>query len=221
MFQNSKYFNLPSLKASGPNKFADLFKRVTSNRKFIKEIDGLRFVAILPVIIQHLSERILKYSPSEIASSWASTDVAFYASRGTMGVYLFFVISGFILCLPFAKSYLNKTKAIPFKTYFFKRISRLEPPYIFWMIFFFVVLVITSDGGFMELLPSLLASLFYVHNFAFGEYSIINPVAWSLEIELQFYVLAPFLAFIYFSVSKALLRRIIIVTLKQVYLVVK
>ena len=45
------------------------------------------------------------------------------------------------------------------------------------------------------LLPHLLASLGYVHNIVYGVPSTINVVAWSLEIEVQFYILAPALAF--------------------------
>jgi peptidoglycan/LPS O-acetylase OafA/YrhL len=58
--------------------------------------------------------------------------------------------------------------------------------------------------------PNLLASLAYQHNLVFGTGSLVNPPAWSLEIEVQFYLLAPFLAVV-FSVRNALARRAIFV----------
>jgi peptidoglycan/LPS O-acetylase OafA/YrhL len=66
--------------------------------------------------------------------------------------------------------------------------------------------VIVQNMGFAELLPHLGASLLYVHNIIYNESSWIAGVAWSLEIEIQFYLLAPFLAVIY-SASK-LMRRV-------------
>jgi peptidoglycan/LPS O-acetylase OafA/YrhL len=42
----------------------------------------------------------------------------------------------------------------------------------------------------------LLASLFYVHNIVYGQPSTVNGVAWSLEVEVQFYLLAPAMIFL-------------------------
>lgn len=53
----------------------------------------------------------------------------------------------------------------------------------------------------------LLASVFYLHNLIFSELSSINCVAWSLEVEVQFYILAPLLAMMIFSIRPANLRR--------------
>jgi peptidoglycan/LPS O-acetylase OafA/YrhL len=45
--------------------------------------------------------------------------------------------------------------------------------------------------------PHLLASTVYVHNALFGGMSAVNYVTWSLEIEVQFYVLAPLLSLLF------------------------
>ena len=67
---------------------------------YIAQIDGLRFIAIFAVVLQHLSERMLRLSTHTIEKD----DFTFFISRGTIGVFLFFAISGFVLALPFAKS---------------------------------------------------------------------------------------------------------------------
>ena len=167
----------------------------------------------MPVLFQHLSERLIKYAPQTTSSEWSNTDLAYIMSRGTMGVYLFFVLSGFILCIPFAKSFLNDKQNISYSDYIVRRISRLEPPYIIWMLFFFIVLILSGRLGFFEGLSHYLASIFYIHNFWFNEYSTINPVAWSLEVEFQFYLLAPIIAFIYFKTTNVNFRRCSIIFL--------
>lgn len=183
--------------------------RVTSGGKFIAEIDGLRFLAIFPVLIQHLSERLLAYSPLTFENV-EEHPVAFAASRGFIGVYIFFVISGFVLALPFASHYLKGTRSIPLKSYFWRRVTRLEPPYIILMSFFFLVLVFMRSAPFGELLPHYLASIFYLHNIIYQDYTPINPVAWSLEIEIQFYIFAPLLAALFFRFRNVFLRRFLL-----------
>lgn len=185
--------------------------RITSGGRFIGEIDGLRFLAIFPVLIQHMSERLQTYSPLGFQEVNDSNLLAYSASRGFIGVYIFFVISGFVLALPFASHYMKGTKSIPLKSYFWRRVTRLEPPYILLMTFFFLVLVFLRSASFSELFPHYLASIFYVHNIVFQSYTPINPVAWSLEIEVQFYILAPLLASMFFRLKRPFMRRLVLV----------
>ena len=64
----------------------------------------------------------------------------------------------------------------------------------------------------MQLLPHFIASFFYSHNLIFGVPSRINFVAWSLEVEVQFYLLAPTLALL-FLIKRQTLRRALLVGL--------
>jgi len=194
----------------------EILKRGTSLGKYIDEIDGLRFIAIFSVILMHLSERIRKYNNNFDEAEYANY-FEYLVSRGTVGVFLFFAISGFILALPFAKNmYMGRTQR-PYKSYIQKRLFRIEPPYVFWMTVFFITLVISSNASFTEQLGHYLASLFYLHNIIFSEYSTINPVAWSLEVELQFYLLAPFLVKAIFSISNDRLRRMAMMAILTIY----
>ncbi|HWZ92723.1 MAG TPA: acyltransferase [Polyangiaceae bacterium] len=68
-------------------------------------------------------------------------------------------------------------------------------------------------GLLFELLPHLGASLLYAHNQIFGRQSDINVVSWSLEVEVQFYLLVPLLAFVLFQIRWRLARRIGIASL--------
>lgn len=182
-------------------------RRITTSGRYIGEVDGLRFMAIMPVLVQHLSERMIRYSSVDWSTPVADDPVVFLASRGTVGVFIFFAISGFILGLPFAKQHLQGGRKVSLGAYFWRRVTRLEPPYIVWMTVFFLVLLVQSGQAFSELFPHWGASLLYLHNIVYEDYSVINPVAWSLEIEIQFYLLAPFLAALFFRWSNKLFRR--------------
>lgn len=185
--------------------------RVTSGRKLIGEIDGLRFLAITPVLIQHLSERFERNTSIAFAQPASDTWSAFVASRGFLGVYIFFVISGFILALPFASYHLKGTKRVLLKDYYWRRFTRLEPPFLFWMSILFVVFLLVNQASIKEYLPHFLASITYTHTLIYNTWSPFNPPTWTLEIEIQFYILAPFLAHLFFGIKHNLKRRIALI----------
>lgn len=188
---------------------ARLSRRTTSGR-FIPEIDGLRFVSIALVVLFHVSgfvrAKATLTAPAGSMDAWLATAVA----TGHYGVQLFFIISGFVLALPFAAHHLHGQAKPPLRAYLLRRLTRLEPPYIIAMVSVFVLAVGVYGASPRQLWPSLGASLLYVHNLVYGRGSILNIVAWSLEIEVQFYLLAPLLAEI-FRVRRRGVRRAAIV----------
>lgn len=203
-----------------------VFSRITSNGKFVPEVDGLRFIAIFSVVIYHMNGFFTVKVQERL--NYSDTFMTFWNTllgTGNVGVPLFFVISGYILGLPFANQYIGNGKEVSLPSYFMRRLTRLEPPYILCMLaLFFMSIYVVHKYTFIELLPSLLASLTYTHNFFWGREIIplINGVAWSLEIEVQFYILAPLLAKIFvLPVGKRritlLLLCLAMITLKSIY----
>jgi len=182
------------------------FRRVTRDGRWIPEVDGLRFVAIFSVLLFHmsgeLSERSGRFIPIEPNYWW----LGWLLGNGGRGVTLFFVISGMILALPFARHLLLGAKPVSLHKYYLRRVTRLEPPYIASLILAVLLVTVYLHQIQAGILPHLLASVFYQHNLVFGEMSAVNPVAWSLEVEIQFYMLAP-LAMQCFRIRPAWLRR--------------
>lgn len=197
--------------------------RITSGGKLIREIDGLRFMAILPVLIQHFTERFERNTPIQFNVQSSDQLVSFLASRGFLGVYIFFVISGFVLALPFAAHKFQGKKEVKIGSYFLRRVTRLEPPYVIWMTVFFLLFVFHKHVPFLEYLPHYLANITYTHALIYKAWSPFNPPTWTLEIEIQFYLLAPFLSMIFFQIKDKTLRRmvnvgaIILIVLVQQY----
>lgn len=186
--------------------------RVTNSTKFIPEIDGLRFFAIGTVVVLHLNTNLRRISKVEFSTKPESDWLGKIADLGSLGVPVFFVISGFILALPFAKAYMFNAKPVNVKNYYLRRLTRLEPPYILSLAFFFVAQLIIWNEEFYALFPHFLASISYSHFFIYGEWSTINPVTWSLETEVQFYILAPLLAIVY-KMNWPATRRIVLIFL--------
>lgn len=165
------------------------FRRITSSGHFIPQVDGCRFVAIAIVVLYHLDG----YRHGFHSGLVRPFDLGF------RGVHLFFVLSGFILGLPFARHHLCGDPVVDLKKYFLRRVTRLEPPYVVsTLILFALVQVIHLSAAHGDVgLAHLFATLTYTHNIVYGTMSTINGVAWSLEVEIQFYCLMPLLAMLY------------------------
>jgi peptidoglycan/LPS O-acetylase OafA/YrhL len=190
-------------------RFLSAFRRVTSSGAFIAEIDGLRFIAIGVVVLFHLCVGLALKAPAAFTRPAEGNLLSLLAFPGFHGVELFFIISGYILAYPFASHHLLGKPAVGLRQYFLRRVTRLEPPYMLCMILFFFVVVFLKSKSAHEMIPHLLASLAYLHNVIYRAESPINNVAWSLEIEIQFYILVPLLSKI-FAVRNTALRRSVI-----------
>ena len=194
--------------------------RVTSSGGFIPEIDGLRFIAIAVVLLHHICAIYLEGGERfggavQIPRDWRrlSQESTLIHSlwQGYFGVHLFFVLSGFVLGLPFVRHYVSGAQKPSLKNYFLRRLTRIEPPYVLNMLVCVALLAIQNGPILQDTYKHLLASLFYVHNAIYSSNSTINGVAWSLEIEVQFYILAPFLALLFLSIRNTLARRVVLV----------
>jgi peptidoglycan/LPS O-acetylase OafA/YrhL len=183
--------------------------RETSSGRFIPEMDGLRFAAIAMVVVFHLNGYLTANAPSpEYALAAHSDWLARFAVVGFRGVELFFVISGFILGLPFAAHHIAGAPRVSLSKYYMRRLTRLEPPY-FVTIFALLGLSFAMHKQAAGLIPHLAGSLCYMHNLIYAAPSTVLGVAWSLEIEVQFYVLVPLLTLL-FVVKRRWRRRCLV-----------
>ena len=192
--------------------FLERFSRQTSTGRFIPQLDGLRFVAIAMVVLFHLNGFVASYAPIAFSVTPKYDTLSRLLVHGHYGVQFFFIISGFILALPFASHYLNKTKRVDLAGYYTRRLTRLEPPYLLSLIIICAFIVAVKGVELQTLLPHFGAGLIYVHNIIYGTGNRINGVAWSLEVEVQFYLLVPLLTKL-FGVRSRIRRRATIIAL--------
>jgi peptidoglycan/LPS O-acetylase OafA/YrhL len=147
---------------------------------FIAELDGLRGIAILMVMVHRF---------------WPRTGVgvaADVAGAGWIGVDLFFVISGFLIA-----GILLDTKGDPayFRNFYARRALRIFPLYYLFVIGVFVVFA--GNPEFRERAGSPLWYLVHLGNVPEGLLGLAVPYwiapVWSLAIEEQFYLTFPWL----------------------------
>ncbi|MFN8619374.1 MAG: acyltransferase [Chloroflexota bacterium] len=173
------------------------YRRITSGGGFVPEVDGIRFVAIAAVILLHLNTHFKRTVTGVDVSGYIGSPIDGILGQGATGVEIFFALSGFILALPFCRAHTGKGPRVGIGRYYLRRLTRLEPPFILSTLVIFFLLVITGIVAASEAMPHLLATLTYTHSIIFGAWSTINPVTWSLETEVQFYIIAPLLALVF------------------------
>lgn len=131
-------------------------------------MDGLRFIAIFFVLIEHFPSFIGRYIPA-----------------GYFGVDLFFVISGFLITEGLLID-LHKTKKEVIRSFYIKRVLRIFPIY-----YLFLILSLIFYKPFMEIAPYAFS---YTVNY---NHAVIEGTPfehlWSLCVEEQFYLIWPFL----------------------------
>jgi peptidoglycan/LPS O-acetylase OafA/YrhL len=74
----------------------------------------------------------------------------------------------------------------------------------------FALIVSVLHNDVHQLAQHFIASLFYVHNIVYGTMSPVSPPTWSLEVEVQFYLLAPLLASAFLIRNSAFRRTFLI-----------
>ncbi len=196
-------------------------KRKTHSTNFIPEIDGLRFFAIITVVLFHLNTALSRnvglgvdLGIAALGGKESFLNLGWWVVRLDLGVKVFFAISGFVLALPFLRyGVLGEVKKVSIGSYFIRRLTRLEPPFVISLILFLFVHLLVKHDSWGEMGSHFLAGLVYLHGLIFGEPNPINPVTWSLEVEAQFYVLVPLLFWIVFQLRNHGLRLLLIVSL--------
>lgn len=153
-------------------------------------LDGLRALAILLVIWHHIFlTGMLEGVDRE------PTPLQYVAGLGFSGVSLFFILSGFLLFLPYARALLAGHPWPSARTFYLRRALRILPAYYVALI----VLLILRGGGLLalgNLIPLSLVALLF-HDMQWNSLLVINQLDipfWTLAVEWQFYLLLPWLA---------------------------
>lgn len=179
---------------------------------FFPGLNGLRFFAAFAVIITHLE--LLK-NQQNLKNHW---EHPFFFYAGGLGVYFFFVLSGFLITYLLLKEK-EVTRTISIGDFYLRRIFRIWPLYYALVLFAFFVF---PQFEFIKI-PWLakhfetdfwLKFIFYcimLPNLAMSMYPAIPHAGqtWSIGVEEQFYLIWPILM----RYSRNIIRMLMVFTL--------
>ncbi|HEY7835606.1 MAG TPA: acyltransferase [Ktedonobacterales bacterium] len=155
----------------------------------IASLDGVRAIACLTVMGYHIN---LATSRSHIWPRGALPLVSAVLLSGGAGVTLFFVLSGFLLFLPFARALLCARAWPATGLFYLRRALRILPAYYVSL----VLLVAFTQPQYWQ--PrrwgDLLLFVALLQDSTPSTFRAINGPYWTLSIEWQFYLLLPLLA---------------------------
>ena len=169
------------------------------------EIDGLRAIAVMSVVLYHAQINFYGYQSFK---------------GGYIGVDIFFVISGYLITSIILKELIT-TQTFVFKNFYERRIRRILPALLFVILVSLPFLFGNLNSiNYIDISKSVLYSLGFSSNLYFwhsgtiygGEIGLNKPFlhTWSLSVEEQFYILFPFITFIIFKYFKKYLIHIFI-----------
>lgn len=144
-------------------------------------LDCLRGLAALSVLFYHYTVRYhTLYIDHIVDIKGMGSDYFPVTYIGQIPVYLFFIISGFVI-------FLTVTRSRDIRDFMNRRFSRLYPCYWTAMIATTLALLLWSDSG-----RDIDLAMFLVNLTMFQDYFRVPPidgVYWSLAVELSFYIL--------------------------------
>lgn len=149
-------------------------------------LDGLRALAAISVLVFH----VWLYAPGgpPVPRSSFSDKLLFELN---LGLICFFVLSGFLLYQAFARASLAGGSRVDFKRYAVRRAARIVPAY--WVCLAGCLLLYWLVGPQKMLPPAEQLPLFalFAQNYSPATVMEINPVTWTLSIEVALYVVLP------------------------------
>jgi peptidoglycan/LPS O-acetylase OafA/YrhL len=163
----------------------------------LRGIDALRGAAALGVVLYHAVEQGDKVLPNNFLQ-YPIRLVQLASSFGYIGVFLFFVISGFCIHLQWARAKAAGVEPeIRFGAFWKRRIRRLYPPYIITLLLFLLLMASTVGLNITHFVVyDLGMHLLMLHNLDPHTCYSINGVFWTLAVEEQLYLAYFLLLFI-------------------------
>jgi peptidoglycan/LPS O-acetylase OafA/YrhL len=148
-------------------------------------LDGYRGLAALTVLVYHVMGRLNIHESHPLLGQYT-------ARLGNYGVTVFFLLSGFLLYRPFVLAHFESRPAPSRRTFYARRMARIVPAYWVALTAFFFVFGYGAVRGIGDGLTYYgFAQIYRPGGYAIGGLG----VAWSLCVEMSFYLLLPVLAF--------------------------
>lgn len=164
-------------------------------KKYIAAADFLRVFAVGLVACFHIWQQ--SWLDPGFRVLGLRVDLQRIIRRGYMGVDLMLLLSGFLLYLPVARAARRGEPMPSVRDFYARRLRRIVPSYLAAILIALgFTFVYGPDWGSAPRALDLLAHLTFTHTFWRGTYiwTSLNVGLWTLAVEMQFYLLFPWIA---------------------------
>lgn len=162
---------------------------------YLYALDGLRAVALIFIVMFHTWQQSWIFANIQLTKTIKLFDLELIQRYGYVAIDIFFVLSGFCLFYPIARDMLGESKFTGWKQFFIKRVRRIYPSYILMLalclIFPALSYTVYNTGNAADVAKHFISHLFFVHTFNNATLGSTISTAWTMGIEVQFYVLFP------------------------------
>ncbi|MBA2396462.1 MAG: acyltransferase [Ktedonobacteraceae bacterium] len=157
----------------------------------IASLDGVRALAFLLVFDLHVNH-------TGVWSDGNNQIIASLFSVGRTGVTLFFVLSGFLLFLPYIQAILFEKEWPRSKIYYIRRILRIFPGYFFSLF----ILIMFTQPSFLQPHNWKQLAQFLTFTMGYNLSGSVNGPYWTLAVEFQYYLLLPLISLCIFGLTR-------------------
>ncbi len=173
----------------------------------LDSLDGLRGFAVLIVFLSHTSNTGIYLLP-----------FANFSGNGKSGVFLFFVLSSFLLTLPFLRKGVGATNKHFLFNYLGRRFFRVYPLYLIYLLLGLITTLVLWKI-IKSAIPIGVPFTLSIKDF-FKHLLLIQGqgVTWSISVEFRYYFILPILALTYSVVLRNKLLPSIILTIGLILL---
>jgi peptidoglycan/LPS O-acetylase OafA/YrhL len=148
----------------------------------IPSLDGLRALSIFLVMALHTMQGL----PHALPLIW------YAIFNGDTGVFIFFVISGYLITSLLLHEQ-QKNGSISMRSFYFRRAMRILPPIYFYVA---ILLLLGLAGRLAVTKIDIFSALFFFRNYATGTSMWSLEHFWTLSVEEQFYLIWPFVLYL-------------------------
>lgn len=162
--------------------------------KPIPQLTFTRFIASIIIVIYHFGiERPIPVFPFNKVNILLKV-----FKGGNLGVSYFYVLSGFIMCY----NYYSENKDLNKKSFWISRFSRIYPMHIVALFLMFFCFEFIKDRFNLQ---SFILQLTLTQSWSYLYRHSYNWPAWSLSVEIFFYIICPFVLLFFKNYTKRII----------------
>ena len=171
-------------------------------------VDGMRAITMLNVVLFHCLFGFTKMYDNEKNYQFVDNLPGYlnwvWQVRGSDCLFL---VSGFLMGITLIREY-QRDSSINVMRFYKRRVMRIYPLFV-------VALLIYMMVDFDRNIQYLWSNLLFITNFS-PEYRNIVPVGWSLAVQMQFYLISPFIVMAFYLSKHRLLLFILLIVAVQI-----